>query len=278
MEVSGLAWSVQKSHSDIAMNEADKSVHTEIKDHVAVVEMRRPPHNYFDHAMLRGLADAFERLEEQAQVRAIVLCSQGDVFSAGAQLGDPQSVPRPASAREVNPIYAEAVRLFAVSKPIVAAVQGAAVGGGLGLALVADFRVTCAEARFSANFARLGITPGFGLTATLPRLIGRQMAAMLFYTGQRIGGREAVEIGLADLLVKKDEVRDRAVSLAQEVAVSSPSVVLSVRDRLRDGFVDEVRLAVARESAQQYDQFATADFQEGVAAMKERRAPRFMNC
>ena len=91
--------------------------------------------------------------------------------------------------------------MFACRKPVVAAVQGPAIGGGLGVALVADFRVTCAEAKFSANFNRLGFHPGFGLSATLPRLVGVQKAAMLFYTGRRINGTEAAAMGLADLLV-----------------------------------------------------------------------------
>ena len=103
--------------------------------------------------------------------------------------------------RRARHLYKEATRLFRARKPVVAAVHGAAVGGGLGLALVADFRVTCAEARFSANFNRLGFHPGFGLTTTLPRLVGPQQAALLFYTGRRIAGDEAVRIGLADLLV-----------------------------------------------------------------------------
>ena len=113
--------------------------------------------------------------------------------------------------------------------------HGAAVGGGLGLALVADFRVTCQEARFSANFNRLGFHPGFGLTATLPRLVGAQQAALLFYTGRRIPGDEAVRIGLADLLVPQAEVRSAAQALALEIAQSAPLAVMSTRETVRRG-------------------------------------------
>jgi len=254
-------------------NETDLDI--EMSQHVAIVEMRRPPHNYFDLEFLTRLAETFEILEATPEVRALVLCAQGDAFSAGAKLGDPQCMPRPASERLVNPIYAQAVRLFALNKPMIAAVHGAAVGGGLGLALVADFRVTCAEARFCANFARLGITPGFGLTASLPRLIGPQRAASLLYTGRRIEGQEAVDIGLADVMVDKAAVRKQAITLATDIATSSPQVVNAVRRTLRAGLVDAVRLAVARESAQQYHQFVTEDFQEGVAAMNQRRPPQF---
>ena len=257
---------------------ADHTAHdldVDVRDSVALVEMRRPPHNFLDHGVVVALADAFEEIERDARVRAIVLCAQGDSFCAGANLNDAGGVPKPTSSRTVNPIYQEALRLFAVGKPVVAAIQGGAIGGGLGLALVADFRVTCAEARLCANFARLGLSPGFGLTATLPRLVGAQKAAMLFYTGRRIGGEEAVALGLADILVPRADLRDRALALAAEIAVSSPTVVRGVRAQLRHDLLPLVREAVARESAAQHADFRSADFQEGVAAMAARRPPVF---
>ena len=169
----------------------------------------------------------------------------------------------------------EAVRLFRTAKPMVGAIHGAAVGGGLGLALVPDLRVTCREARFSANFNRLGFHPGFGLSVTLPRLIGVQQAALLFYTGRRIAGDEAHRIGLADELVALERVRPRAIELAQEIAGSAPIAVRSTRATVRGNLVEQVRLAVARESMEQNQHFLTEDFKEGVAAMAERRPPQF---
>src|SRR5215471_4613357 len=127
------------------------------------------------------------------------------------------SVPAPilpirrASRRGGASLYREAVRLFRCVKPVVAAVQGAAVGGGLGLSLVGDFRVASPESRFSANFSRLGFHAGFGLTVTLPRVIGVQQAALLFYTGRRLTGEEAKAIGLADVLVSQQELRAAAL-------------------------------------------------------------------
>jgi enoyl-CoA hydratase/carnithine racemase len=243
--------------------------------HVAVVEIRKPPHNYFDIEMIGAIADAFESLEAEQDCRAIVLASQGTAFCAGANFANRDATPSQKSPRAVNPLYFEAIRLVACAKPIVAAVHGAAVGGGLGLALAADFRVTCTEARFSANFNRLGFHPGFGLSYTLPRLVGPQHAAMLFYTGRRIGGEEAVKMGLADQLVPQGEVRAEAMALAEEIAVSSPIAVQSTRATLRAGFVEQFRLAVARESVEQNAHFQTEDFREGVQAMGERRPPRF---
>lgn len=250
-------------------------VGSSVSGHVGIVELQRPPHNYFDLGLLSALADAFEAMESDPQVRAIVLCAQGDAFCAGADFSNPDSVPKARYARATNPLYAEAIRLFSTAKPIVAAIHGAAVGGGLGLALVADFRIGCAEARFSANFTRLGISPGFGLTVSLPRLIGRQKASWLFLTGRRIGGEEALALGLVDRLVARDQVRQEAMALAEEIAGAAPAAVEATRAALRDGFEGALRQAVARESIDQNRLFDTQDFVEGVAAMRARRPPVF---
>src|SRR6267143_297033 len=190
-----------------------KEIGVSLDGMVATVEMRRPPHNFFDSVLIAEIGEAFERLDADPGCRAIVFAAEGKSFCAGAdfskrlETGTVSEAGRSGAGRH---LYKEAIRLFRTKKPIIGAVHGAAVGGGLGLALVPDFRVTCAEARFSANFNRLGFHPGFGLTATLPRLVGAQQAALLFYTGRRIPGDEAVRIGLADVLVAQDEVRSAA--------------------------------------------------------------------
>ena len=159
---------------------------------------------------------------------------------------------------------------------MVGAIHGAAVGGGLGLALVPDLRVTCPEARFSANFTRLGFHPGFGLTHTLPALIGPSKAAMMFYTSRRIPGEEAVRIGLADVLVTQDQVRAAAQKLAAEIAENAPLGVLETRATMRAGLADAVRKATDIELEKQTRLRQTADFKEGVDAVNQRRMPRFV--
>ena len=118
-------------------------------EHVSLVEFNRPPQNYFDAALIRQIADAYQELEDGGTCRAIVLCSEGKNFCAGANFHG----TNPAG----DDLYEQAARLFSGSLPVVAAVQGAAVGGGLGVALSTDFRVASPDSRFSANFARLGI-------------------------------------------------------------------------------------------------------------------------
>jgi enoyl-CoA hydratase/carnithine racemase len=255
-----------------------KDIGVDKSGHVALIEIRRPPHNYFDVALIRELASAFEKLDEDADCRALVLASQGKAFCAGANFGDDD---RDGSALLGGPtsgaadLYLEGNRLFRTRKPIIAAVHGAAVGGGLGLAMVADFRVTCTEARFSANFTRLGFHPGFGLTVTLPAVLGPTKAALLFYTSRRVSGDEAFAIGLADLVVPQDQVRAAALSLAAEIAENSPLGLMATRATLRGNLADRVRAATEHELAEQTRLRKTDDFQEGGKAMAERRVPNF---
>ncbi len=257
-----------------------RDIGVEKHGHVAVVELRRPPNNFFDAALIGEIAAAFESLDGDAECRALVLAAQGKAFCAGANFGERDSDggeilsgPRPGAAH----LYIEGNRLFRTKKPIVAAVHGAAVGGGLGLAMVADFRVTCPEARFAANFTRLGFHPGFGLTVTLPAVIGPTKAALLFYTSRRIGGEEALKLGLADVLVPHDKVREAALSLAAEIAENSPLGLIATRATLRGDLADRVRVATERELAEQTRLRQTEDFKEGVKAMAERRRPNFNN-
>lgn len=246
-----------------------------LENHVALVEIHRPPHNFFDLDLVRQLADVFEALDADENCRAIVLASEGTAFCAGANFANRRE-PISGDAQDVtNPLYYEAIRLFACAKPVVAAVHGPAVGGGLGLALVGDFRVTCNEARFSANFTRLGFHPGFGLTVTLPRLIGQQKASLLMFTGRRINGADAVAMGLADVLVAQSEVRKEATRFAEEIAISAPIAVQSTRATLRKNLVAQIREAVVHESREQLRHRATQDFKEGIKAMAERRPPQF---
>ena len=241
-------------------------------DYVATVEIRRPPNNFFDRALLASIVEAFDELSKDEHCRAIVLCSEGRHFCAGVDM----SSPPPSKDEEPGHLYDEAVRLFANPTPVVAAIQGAAVGGGLGLALMADFRVASPEARFSANFARLGFHHGFGLTVTLPRLVGQQRAAEMLYTGQRVKSDEALRIGLCDRLATTDSVRNLSRSLASEIAQSAPLAVRSIRDTLRGDLSAEIRAATDHEKAEQERLQQTSDFREGVRATIERRPPEFL--
>lgn len=238
-------------------------------DHVSIVRLCRPPNNFFSVGMIESLATTLESLDVDGVTRAVVLAANGKHFCAGADFSE--------SGRDdtTADLYRAAVRLFRTETPIVAAVQGAAIGGGLGLALAADFRVAAPEARFSANFARLGFHHGFGLSVTLPALVGHQRAAELLYTGRRIGGEEAADIGLVDRAVPLTELDAAAHALAAEIAGSAPLAVRSIRATLRGDIADRVAAATDHEMAEQERLRRTPDFREGTRAMTERRPPNF---
>jgi 2-(1,2-epoxy-1,2-dihydrophenyl)acetyl-CoA isomerase len=253
-------------------------VHVDLAaDFVATAEVRRPPNNFFDLEMIDSLCEAFEALDASAGCRAIVLCAEGKHFCAGANFGSRTPIgadPRPSDGPPRH-LYDAAVRLFRTRTPIVAAVQGAAIGGGLGLSLMTDFRVAAPEARFSANFAQLGFHHGFGLTVTLPALVGQQKAMELLYTGVRVAGEEAQAIGLCDRLVPLERLRDEAHSFAAQIATSAPLAVDSIRETLRGDLADRIRVATDRERSEQDRLQKTADFKEGIKASGQRRKPEF---
>jgi enoyl-CoA hydratase/carnithine racemase len=244
--------------------------------HVVTVEIKRPPNNFIDMALVGDISAAFEECDRDPHVRAIVLCAEGKHFCAGANLGERLKNEADGKPAETGKhLYHEATRLVRTKTPFIAAVQGAAVGAGIGLALVADFRVGCPEARLSTNFARQGYHPGFGTTYTLPRIVGQQKAAWMLYTGERVDGEEAFKIGLLDRLVPFDKVRSTAHEMAEEIARSAPLAVGATRNTMRRQFEIDFAAATEREFFEQTWLRATDDYKEGVSAMNTRRTPNF---
>jgi len=240
-----------------------------VSNHVADVRLCRPPNNFFSTEMISELADVLENIDSNDDVRVVVLGAEGKHFCAGADFSGASSGSNTAD------LYGAAARLFRTHKPIIAAIQGAAIGGGLGVALAADFRIASTQARLSANFARLGFHHGFGLSVTLPDLIGQQRAAELLYTGRRVSGEEALAIGLVDQCVAPEDLTDAALSFASEIVMSAPLAVESIRATLRGDLAQRIVAATAHEMAEQERLRATDDFREGTRAMTERRPPLF---
>src|ERR1700743_1273741 len=265
-----------------------KDIGIEKHDHVGLIEIRRPPLNFFDVSLINQIADALEEFDRDVEIRASVLAAQGKAFCAGANFSDParqEQEARESAARasgdpadslgQINHLYIPAVRISRAKKPIVAAVQGAAIGGGLGLAVSADFRVTCPEARLAAHFTKLGFHPGFGLSATLPELVGKNNAELIFYTSRRVTGEDATRMGLANVCVPQDQVRTEAMKLAAEVAECSPLGLISTRATMRGNLADRVLAATNHELVEQNALRSTEDFKEGVKDTDERRVANF---
>jgi enoyl-CoA hydratase/carnithine racemase len=251
-----------------------KYVTLEMSENVGVVTFSNPPNNFITLQALEEFQWAFKKLDADDHCRAIVLAAEGKVFCAGADLTAGQAKGIDPSEVMSN-FYSVAMTLFETKKPMVAAVQGAAIGAGFGLSLLADFRIACPETIFSANFTRLGIHPGFGMSLTLPRIVGVSNAELLFYTGRRVKGREAMNLGLLTELVDRDDVLPSAMKLANEIAACAPLTVLDTRATMRMDLAEQVRAANKREQALQMVQMTTKDFREGIKALHERREPEF---
>jgi enoyl-CoA hydratase/carnithine racemase len=238
---------------------------------VATIRLSRPPHNFFDVGMIRAIADVVEANDIDQDILVTLLTAEGRNFCAGADFTKPL-----AEGSGPAEVYGQAARIFSRSKPLVAAVRGGAIGGGFGLALAADFRVVAPTSRFHANFASIGLHPGFAITATLPALVGAQRAADLLLTARRVDGAEAFAIALADRLVDADTLDESARDFCQSIAANAPLALSSIRSALQR--VDELqaRAAMAREIAQQNKLFDTEDFKEGMRASVERRSPVFV--
>jgi len=244
---------------------------------VATVVLRRPPHNLLTVPILGALADAVHGLGDD--VRVAVVASDGRSFCAGADFRS-GNAPDPSDggsfAVQTAAFYAQAARLYESPVPLVAAVQGGAIGAGFGLALACDLRVVGAGAWFQASFVRLGIHPGFALSAVLPAVIGPARTADLFLTARRMEADEALAVGMAHRLVPAGEELAAAGALAEQVAAGAPLAVAATRATMRRGLGASVRATMRQELARQSALAGTEDAREGVRAALEGRAPRFV--
>ena len=251
------------------------TVTSERKGHVAEIRFARPPHNYASPELLEQIADALDALDADPEVRCSVLSAEGKSFCAGADLVGDEDIAGADGMAAITQLYKQAERLFRRRKPMVAAVQGAAIGAGLGLTLAADFRVAGPGARFSSNFTRLGFHPGFGITHTLPRVVGTQRAGWMMLSSERVKPEAALEWGLVDRLAPEGEVVEAAIAMAEEIAANAPLALLAVRATWAGGLADSVVAALKHEHAEQTALKDTADYAEGVASVFERREANF---
>jgi enoyl-CoA hydratase/carnithine racemase len=247
-------------------------------EHVAVITLDREANR---NSMTPELLDAFAAASAVArgdgEARAVVVTGTGGYFSAGAdfksnvQRGASHQLPHERSFAMYEPFLS----LLDIEVPVIAAMNGHAVGGGFGLALLCDVRIAARAAKVGANFCRLGLAPGMGISYLLPRLIGASRAAELLFTGKLLTGEEAAALGLVSEALEPAEVLPRALAMARAIAASAPLAVRATKRALYQGLGWEVRRAAWREAFVQAETLATADFAEGVAALLEKRDPTF---
>lgn len=246
-------------------------------DHVAVIRFHNGQHNFFNMRLIDAIADALDELAADNTTRAVVLESEGRHFCAGADFtGDKPPADGALEGSGDRHLYDAAVRLFEQPLPLVAAVQGAAIGGGLGLAMACDFRIAADNCRFAAPFARLGLHHGFGLTVTLPLAVGHQNSLELLYTGRRVKSDEALSMRVCDRVVPLADLRTASREFAAQIAASAPIAVRSIRRTMRGHLAQAVREATDHEKAEQTLHKTTEDMAEGVRADLARRVPHFV--
>jgi enoyl-CoA hydratase len=257
--------------------------------HLAVLTFSDPERlNAMTQGMGEALADHVAALGRTSGLRAVVLTGAGRAFSAGGDLGmigsraaagasDPGGPPRRTNRESMRAFYKLFLTVRDLPCPTVAAIQGAAIGAGLCVALACDLRVAAREAKLGLNFTRLGIHPGMGATWTLPRLVGPAVAAELLYTGRILDGEEALRIGLVNRAVPRDEVLKEALALAREVATSAPRAVRGVKRALARSSEATLEDQLSFEAERQAECFESSDLREGIAAVREKREPRFQD-
>ncbi len=259
------------------------AVELRISDHVAVLTLNREAErNAMTPELLDAFSDRVSALRGDALVRVVVVTGTGRHFCTGADFrtsaellarsGFEGAAGRRESAKK---IYSSFLSLLDLDVPVIAAVNGHAIGGGLGLALVADVRVVSAEAKLGANFVRLGLHPGMAVTYFLPRLVGVERAAELLFTGRIVTGAEAAAMGLAGHAVASADVLPRAMALAAEMAAAAPYAVRLTKRSLYAGLGYDARAAVELEAYAQALCADTEDVREGISALLEKREPVF---
>jgi len=260
---------------------SESAVLYEVRDHVAEITLNRPENrNSMTPDVLQGLREAVERVRNDPDVRCVIITGRGKSFCAGADFKsqgaqDSGTTSYRAPHERSYAIYASFLSMLDVEVPTIAAMQGHAIGGGLGLAIVCDLRVANREARYGANFVRLGLHPGMATTYILPRLVGVPRAVELLLTGRIISGSEAAECGLAHYAVDGSDVLGKGRALAEEIASAAPVAVRWTKRSIYRGLDWDPQGAARYEAHEQSRTLETEDFREGVRALLEKREPSF---
>ena len=253
----------------------------EKRGHIAVVTINRPDSmNAIDPQTSAEMHEVFSDFRDTDDLWVAVLTGAGPrAFSAGNDLVAMSRMQQEGS-NAVSAAYSRApfggiTRNFECWKPMIAAINGYCLAGGLEIALSCDIRIAARGAKLGANFCRLGLAPGLGISYVLPRVVGASRAAELMFTGRLLSGEEAAAMGLASEALDAAEVLPRAREIAGAIAGAAPLAVRATKRAIYQGLGWEIRQAAWREAFAQAETLQTADFAEGVAALLEKREPRF---
>ncbi|HEY5949582.1 MAG TPA: enoyl-CoA hydratase/isomerase family protein [Kofleriaceae bacterium] len=244
---------------------------------VGVITLDRPDNrNSMTPELLDAFATASARARADASIRCVVVTGTGACFSSGADFKSTlQRDTGEAPADRSYAMYVPFLSLLDIEVPVIAALNGHTVGGGFGLALVCDVRIGALDAKYGANFVKLGLAPGMSISYLLPRITGMARANELLLTGRLVDGREAEALGILNKAVPTADVMPEAMSIASTIAANAPLAVRATKAAIRRGLALTVREAAREEAVAQAETVASEDCAEGVAALLEKRAPVF---
>ena len=255
----------------------DAPVLIEKTDNIAQITLNRPQNrNSMDSEVMPAFLERVKEVTKDRDLRCVIITGTGKSFCSGADFK---------SARDESPdllpherlmnIYEPFLRIGDVKVPTIAAMNGHAIGGGFGLALICDIRVANRDAKYGANFGRLGLHSGMAVSYMLPRLVGLPKANELLFTGRLIDGQTAARMGIANYAVEADDVLKKAWLLAHEIAACAPAAVRMMKRSVYRGISWDPRSAAELEAHSQSRSIETEDAQEGISALLEKREPDF---
>lgn len=247
---------------------------------IATVVLNRADRlNALNAELVAALNDALARVAGDDSIRVVVLAGAGRAFCAGGDLAAIGGGRKSGSAKELEPILRAGVqivvRIRTMPQPVIAAIQGPAAGAGMNIALAADIRIAAEEATFGQNFAKVGLFPDYGGMYFLPQLVGPSRAVEMFYTGEMIDARTALQWGLVNRVVPAAQLEAEVKALAQKIAQGPPVAIRAVKKMLFAGEREALERALEKEVEQQLACFASEDCLEGITAFFEKRPPKF---
>jgi enoyl-CoA hydratase len=260
---------------------SDPAVRFAVSDALGVLTLNRPDNR---NSMTPELLDAFAAASAEAcaaaragQLRCLVVTGTGSCFSSGADFKS--TIQRDGDHRAPHErsyaMYEPFLSLVDLAVPVIGALNGHTVGGGFGLALLCDLRIGARDAKYGANFVKLGLAPGMAISYLLPRLIGVARASELLLTGRLVDGAEAERLGILNRAVDADDVLGEALALARTIADNAPLAVRATKRAIQRGLELQIRDAARLEAYAQAETVATDDAREGIAALLAKRPPRF---
>lgn len=252
-----------------------------IHDDIATLVMNRPDKlNALNNELSSALNEALTRLGENDSVRAIVITGAGRAFCAGGDLAAIGKGREAGDTAQLEPLLRAGMqavlRMRTIPQPVIAAVNGAAAGAGMNIALAADIRIAAEEAMFGQNFAKVGLFPDYGGTFFLPELVGPSKAAEMFYTGDMVDAKTALNLGLVNRVVPAAQLEAEVRSFAQKLAAGPPLAIRAAKQVLFADKKEALVRALEAEVQHQLKCYLSEDCREGIRAFFEKRPPKFL--